>query len=174
MPRQVDRAGAVPVEGDAGLLGGDDRLHGRDDVAAVTYAMTEALIRARLNVEDISFIKAHGTATKLNDEHEAKAIEKVFFENNRTVPILALKGHLGHVTDASGLVEALIAAEAAIQGFVLQTKNCDDPEYDLNILKQPKVICGKNYFMCNTIGFGGNNSSLILSVCCQNNEGKNI
>jgi hypothetical protein len=32
--REVDRARAVPVERDAGFLGGDERLHGRDHVAA--------------------------------------------------------------------------------------------------------------------------------------------
>lgn len=139
---------------------------GRDDVASIMHAMKSALNLAQLDPDEISFIKAHGTGTKLNDEHEAKAIQKIFSSRKTAVPILGMKGHLGHVTDASGLVETLIAGEAALRGTILATKNCDEPDFDLDIIQQPRPINGRKYFMSNTVGFGGNNSSLIIGADC--------
>ena len=139
---------------------------GRDDVESIMYAMKSALNLARLTPDDIAFIKAHGTGTKLNDEHEAKAIKKIFSTCKAPVPILGMKGHIGHVTDASGLVETLIAGEAAQRGTILPTKNCEEPEFELDIVQKPRAINGKKYFMSNTVGFGGNNSSLIIGTYC--------
>lgn len=144
---------------------------GREDVESIVHAMQTALNLAQLKPEDICFVKAHGTGTKLNDEHEAKAIRKIFSNPMEPVPVLAMKGHLGHVTDASGLVETLIAGEAAQGGQILPTKNCEEPEFEIDIVQKPRVITGKRYFMSNTVGFGGNNSTLIVRANGENQNG---
>lgn len=141
---------------------------GREDVASIMHAMKTALSLAQLGPEDIAFVKAHGTGTKLNDENEAKAIQKIFSNCTVPVPILGMKGHLGHVTDASGLVETLLAGEAAQRGTILPTKNCEEPEFDLDIIQKPRAIKGTKFFLSNTVGFGGNNSSLVIGTNCGN------
>lgn len=137
---------------------------GADDASAIKSAIKIAMQEAGVRIEDIAFIKAHGTATKLNDQHEAKAIQDLFYKNNYRIPVTSLKGHLGHTTDASGLVETILAAEMLKQKVVPFTLNCDDPEYDLDIVTDLRVEKNKNLFISNTSGFGGNNSSLVIKI----------
>lgn len=133
---------------------------GRDDSKYIIKSMEGALEKARLTAGDISFVKSHGTGTKLNDLHEANAILKVF---GSTVPIISLKGSLGHTTDASGLVESILASYEFCKGKMIPTFGCEDSEFKLNIIKKHKDITGK-YFMANAFGFGGNNLSVIFEI----------
>ncbi len=135
---------------------------GRDDAEGAVMAMELAIRDAQIDKGELAFVKAHGTGTKLNDQHEALALTKVFGQN--PIPVTSLKGHMGHVTDASGLVESLIAAEALIQNVILPTKNCDYPEFEIDVVQKPRAAQGKKCFLSNTLGFGGNNSSVVLRI----------
>lgn len=137
---------------------------GRDDALYIKEAMANALKNAELTGKDLAFIKAHGTATKLNDEHEAKAISELFPDLYKEIPITSLKGHLGHTTDASGLIENLIAADALKKGIILPTKNCEQLAFDLNIVRNPMREVKSKFFLSNSFGFGGNNASAVFEV----------
>ncbi len=41
-------------------------------------AIAQCLARSCLSPEDIDYIHAHGTATQLNDRHEANLIQQIF------------------------------------------------------------------------------------------------
>jgi 3-oxoacyl-[acyl-carrier-protein] synthase II len=135
---------------------------GRDDCHYIKLAMQTAFDNSHLAAKDLAFIKTHGTGTKLNDRHEAKAIHDIFGDLN--IPITSLKGHLGHTTDASGLIENLIAGYALKSGIILPTKNCDKPEFELNIVKNNFLTTTLKFFQSNSFGFGGNNASAIFEV----------
>lgn len=135
---------------------------GRDDVLFIKETIKRVLKGAGVNESDLAFIKAHGTATKLNDEHEAKAINDIF--PGALIPVTSLKGHLGHTTDASGLVENLIAGYALQKKIILPTKNCDQLAFELNIVKEPMREVKSKLFLSNSFGFGGNNASAIFEV----------
>lgn len=135
---------------------------GRDDSHYIKLAMQTALDNSNLKPNDLAFIKAHGTGTKLNDQHEAKAIRDIFGDLN--IPITSLKGHLGHTTDASGLIENLIVGYALKSGIILPTKNCENPEFELNIVRNNYRQTTLKFFQSNSFGFGGNNASAIFEV----------
>lgn len=137
---------------------------GAENGDSIAKAIQIALDQANIRADQISFVKAHGTSTRLNDLHEAQAINNLFYKNQIKVPVTSLKGHLGHTNDASGLVETILAAELLKEGLIPFTLNCDDPEYDIDIVRSLRVESDKRFFISNTSGFGGNNSSLILKV----------
>ena len=135
---------------------------GRDDTEGIQKAMKLAIERSGITIDNIDIIKTHGTSTILNDLHESNAIQKVF--ENLNPFVTSLKGHLGHTTDASGLVENIVFSAALKKGYYLGIKNLDRPAFNLNFLKNVKQIeSSKNiFFLCNNLGFGGNNSCLVL------------
>lgn len=139
-------------------------VEGSVEADAIKNAIRSAMSEANVEPDEIAFIKAHGTGTRLNDMHEANAISEVFYKESFNVPVTSLKGHLGHTTDASGLVESILASEMLKQGLIPFTLNCDDPEYNLDIVRTLRAEGSKKIFLSNTSGFGGNNSSLIIKV----------
>jgi 3-oxoacyl-[acyl-carrier-protein] synthase II len=130
-----------------------------------TACMRMALADARLNVEDIGYINAHGTSTKVNDLGETIAIKIVFGEHARRVAISSSKSMLGHMIAAAGAVELITCVKALQEGVLPPTINyhTPDPECDLdyipNIARQQSI----RHALSNSFGFGGQNASLIVS-----------
>lgn len=129
-----------------------------DNLAMV---MNEALIDANIISSDIHVIKTHSTATKQNDDAEAKALHKVF--NDEIPYIVTLKPYIGHTMGACGSTELVLFLEALKQGFIPKSIQFETLDPECNIvpsLEESKAIEG--YYMFNYFGFGGNNSSLVL------------
>ena len=137
---------------------------GRDDSQSIIKAMQLAIERAQLKPSSIDLIKAHGTSTVLNDLHEAKAIEQVFGKSDKSPYVTSLKGHIGHVTDSSGLVESIILCSAIKKGYIPGILNLKDPDFDLKFAKQNLNLEKKHSIniLSNTLGFGGNNCCVVL------------
>jgi len=132
-----------------------------EDGEGAYLAMTEALKTAKLNPEDIQYINAHGTGTPNNDPSESAAIRRVFGEKYPYVS--STKGFTGHTTSASGSIEAIISILAMQNDFVPgnygwaeQDEKCITPTMGAENVKIDNVLC-------NSFGFGGNDSSLIIS-----------
>lgn len=132
-----------------------------DDGEGAFLAMTDALQMAKLQSADIQYINAHGTGTPNNDASESAAIRRVF-DNNMPL-ISSTKGLTGHTTSASGSIETVICLLAiryhfvpGNYGFKETDENCIIPTKGVNGVKLHHVIC-------NSFGFGGNDSSIIIS-----------
>ncbi len=69
-------------------------------------AMMEALKMAKISSDDINYLNAHGTSTKVGDEIELNAILKLFKINNN-LNVSSTKSSIGHVLGAAGSVEAI-------------------------------------------------------------------
>lgn len=127
-------------------------------------AMRSALREAGLKPEDIDHINAHATSTALNDSGETKAMKTVFGDHVHNIRISATKSMTGHLLGAAGGIESVFSILALHEGVIPGTINRDtpDPECDLNYMTggSEKVQC--NYAMCNSLGFGGTNASLIF------------
>ena len=130
------------------------------DGSTVAMVMQRALQAARLTPRDIDALKAHGTASLLNDEAEAAGMRQLFGE---LPPLCAMKPWLGHTLGACGLNELLLFCAAADQGFLIGTPGiAADSDLGVRLNQQPRPLPAGN-FMLNYFGFGGNNTSLIVA-----------
>lgn len=128
------------------------------------YAMTLAMKEAGLNPEDVSYINAHGTSTKLNDKTETKAIKTAFKNHASKVAISSTKSMTGHLLGAAGGVEFAAAVLAVQDNVIPPTINYEtpDPECDLDYVPNTAREMTVNTAMSNSLGFGGHNASLIV------------
>ena len=125
-------------------------------------AMTEALEMAQLKPEDIDYVNAHGTGTPNNDLSESAALKRVFAEK---MPLISsTKAFTGHTTSASGSIETVICLLAMQHHFVPANLRWVHQIPDgITPTTGVKDVTLK-HVVCNAFGFGGNDSSLILSA----------
>lgn len=130
-------------------------------------AMQMALRQSALRAEDIDYVAAHGTGTKLNDASETKAMKRALGEHAYALPVVSIKPMIGHTMGAAGAFGVFTIVQAIRTGWVPPTINYEtpDPECDLdyapNSARQVQVDAG----MANAFGFGGQNASLVVRRC---------
>ena len=125
-------------------------------------AMQSALRMANLQPSDIDYINAHGTATPNNDLSESAALMRLF--GNNMPAVSSTKAFTGHTTSASGGLEAAICVLALQHGFI--PANLRWSQHAEGLIK-PTIHTehrSLNNILCNAFGFGGNESSLIISA----------
>lgn len=127
-------------------------------------AIKMALADAGITPQEIDYIKAHGTSTKLNDYTETKAIKLVFGERAYQVPVSSIKSMIGHLACAAGAVEAVAAVMTILDGIIPPTihYNTPDPECDLDYVPNVARRHMLNNCLCNSFGLGGQNCSLVI------------
>ena len=131
---------------------------------AEAYAMRTALQNAGVKPEEVDYINAHGTSTKLNDANETKAIKMAFGDYAYKIPVSSTKSMVGHVVTAAGAIEAIASILCMNNELIHPTINYEtpDPECDLdyvpNVARQAQVsVC-----LSNSFGLGGENCCLVL------------
>lgn len=134
------------------------------DGCGARLAMQQALSMAGLHPEDIDWIHAHGTGTENNDASESAAIKTVFGADGHAVPpVSSTKSFTGHTTSASGAISAVIALLAMKNSFIPANIGWREP-FDGGLHPCMGLTGVKLHnIMCNSFGFGGNDSSLIIS-----------
>lgn len=128
-----------------------------DGVSSIK-CMRKALFRAGLSPQDIDYINAHGTGTKLGDEAELNALGQLFEGS----AISSTKGATGHMMGAGGITEAIACIQAIREGIVPPTLNLEDCDSDLDLVRGESRTMTVDAAMTNAFGFGGQNSSLIF------------
>ena len=128
-----------------------------DGVSSIK-CMRKALFRAGLSPQDIDYINAHGTGTKLGDEAELNALGQLF----ESSAISSTKGATGHMMGAGGITEAIACIQAIREGIVPPTLNLEDCDSDLDLVRGESRKMTVDTAMTNAFGFGGQNSSLIF------------
>jgi 3-oxoacyl-[acyl-carrier-protein] synthase II len=132
------------------------------------HAMTRALKDAGARPEEIDYINAHGTATKLNDASETEAIKRVFGSRSYEIPINSIKSMLGHSMGAAGALEFIATVLAIEHQVVPPTINYEesDPQCDLDYVTEGAREFGRSRplrtAISNSFGFGGNNAVLVV------------
>ncbi|MEI6456976.1 MAG: beta-ketoacyl-[acyl-carrier-protein] synthase family protein [bacterium] len=126
-------------------------------------AMEKAFEVSGLSPTDISYINVHGTGTQNNDLSEGLAIEKVF--GSKVPPFSSTKGYTGHTLGAAGAIEAVISILSMKNNVIFPNLNWNTPMKELSMtpvirIKRDVTV---NHVLSNSFGFGGNNSTLILS-----------
>jgi 3-oxoacyl-[acyl-carrier-protein] synthase II len=128
-------------------------------------AMQQALAEAHLAPADVELINAHGSGTQLGDSGEAAALELVFGERTRRIPLTATKGQHGHALGATGAWEAALSFLAIERGIVPRVVNCDDPDpaCGVDALGAPLAIAPR-VVLSSSAGFGGINAALVFTA----------
>ncbi|MGW0936891.1 beta-ketoacyl-[acyl-carrier-protein] synthase family protein [Streptomyces sp. NPDC002666] len=169
----VERAGHAEARGAAGyadLLGWGATTDAyrptapRPDGEGAAMSMRGALATAGLGPQDIGYINAHGTATKLGDIAETKAVHAVF--GDRSPAVSSTKSMTGHLLGGSGALEAAVCALAISQGRMPPTHNLDevDPACDLDHVRGEARQQRIEAAISNSFAFGGHNVSLLLGA----------
>lgn len=124
-------------------------------------AMSDALTMANLKPSDIQYVNAHGTGTPNNDISESQALKRVFGES--LPEISSTKAFTGHTTSASGSIEAVMCILAMQEGFTPANLGWANPIEGGIVPTMGREGVRLDNVVCNSFGFGGNDSSLILS-----------
>jgi 3-oxoacyl-[acyl-carrier-protein] synthase II len=128
--------------------------------------MQNALDDAGMSSEEIDYINAHGTSTKLNDESEVRAVKTVFGDHAYKLAISSTKSMTGHLLGGAGGVESIYTVLAIKHGIMPPTINYEtaDPECDLDFVPNKAREAKVGAAMSNSFGFGGTNASLIFKA----------
>jgi len=127
-------------------------------------AMKWALEDACLNIEDIDYINAHGTSTKLNDKIETQAIKLLFKDRAKKIMVSSTKSMTGHLLGAAGGIEFIVCCLVIKDKVVPPTINYEypDPECDLDYVPNNAREFKVKACLSNSLGFGGHNATLVV------------
>jgi 3-oxoacyl-[acyl-carrier-protein] synthase II len=135
-----------------------------DDGRGAVASMTNALVDANMNAEQIQYINAHGTSTPQGDVAETNSIKAVFGANTQ-VAVSSTKSMVGHLLGAAGAVEGAVCALALRHQVAPPTINLDHPgdDCDLDYIPHTARDMTIDAALSNSFGFGGTNGTLIFS-----------
>lgn len=124
--------------------------------------MRIALEEAHIKAEDVDYLNAHGTATKMGDIAEANAMKQVFGDHK--VKVSSTKGITGHMMGAGGITELIACIKIIETGIIPANVGFEtpDPEVDINVSGKCLYNQDVKIAMSNALGFGGQNSCIIV------------
>lgn len=124
--------------------------------------MRQAIARSGLQPTEISYIHAHGTATKANDLAETRGIKIVF--GGDVPPVSSIKSMTGHTLGAAGAIGVAVSAQAITTGWIPPTTNyaTPDPDCDLDYVPNVARQIAVNAVLINAFGFGGQNACIVI------------
>jgi minimal PKS ketosynthase (KS/KS alpha) len=136
----------------------------RPDGVEMALAISAAMEQGRVNPEDVSYISAHGSATRQNDRHETAAFKRALGPAAYQVPISSIKSMIGHSLGAIGAIEMAACALAIEFGVVPPTANwaTRDPECDLDYTPNVARDVAVDVALSVGSGFGGFQSAMIF------------
>lgn len=158
--------GREPRPGSAAVAGGatacDPSSPTSSSPQRVAEVIRAALADAGLPAREVAAIKAHGTGTPVNDLSEGQAVMDVFA--GQPPPLTSIKPSIGHTLGACGAIELLGMLACWREGFLPPTPGFREPDAALGLrpLLRAQPL-GAGAMLCNFIGFGGNNTSLVLA-----------
>lgn len=120
----------------------------------------DALKKAKLNYDQIDYINAHATATKIGDIVESKNLQAIF---GNSPYVSSTKSMTGHSIGSTSVIEAIICVMALNQAIIPPTINLEtiDPECNLNHVTE-SIERNIRYALSTSFGFGGTNGILIF------------
>lgn len=170
--RSARRRGATALAELSGWANTCDAFHqtaSSADGEGAFLAMSKALRMASLRPSDIDYVNAHGTGTPNNDASELAAMERVW--GSGLPPFSSTKPLTGHTTSASGAIESAICLLAMRHGFIPGNLGFSTPvrEGCAPVAATRRGVRLRNV-VCNSFGFGGNDSTLIFTLPRNANE----
>jgi 3-oxoacyl-[acyl-carrier-protein] synthase II len=163
------RRGATPLGELAGYGATGDAYHMTApcvDGAGAARAMQRALDDARMPLDHVQYINAHGTSTPAGDPAEVTAIKTVFGDHARRLMVSSTKSMTGHLLGAAGGIEAVATVLSLTRGIIPPTINLErpDPTCDLDFVPAQARTHRATAALSNSFGFGGHNVTLALKA----------
>ena len=136
------------------------------DAEGMSRVMIQALKNANIGVDQVDYINAHGTATRISDLMETRAIKMVFHrERAGALTISSTKSMVGHCLGAAGAIEGIATVLALHEQVVPPTIHLEvsDPDCDLDYVPNHSRKQVIHIAMNNSFAFGGNNTSVVFA-----------
>jgi len=136
----------------------------RPDVSGIANAMKNAMHHAQINLDEIDYINAHGTATQANDVAETEAINQVFGEHSKKLAVSSTKSMHGHALGASSAMELAATVLSIHHGVILPTANFTVADEKCNLDYVPNKARKQDIHaaLSNSFAFGGLNAVIAL------------
>ncbi len=133
-------------------------------VEGVSKAMKKAIFNSKVKLSEVDYISAHGTGTRENDKAECHAINKVFGERTKQIPVSSIKSILGHTMGAASAFETIACCLVIKNNQIPPTINfyTNDEECDIDCVPNDSREKEVGVVLNNSQAFGGNNACLVL------------
>ena len=123
-------------------------------------ACEKAVAEGMVEVSNIDFVSAHGTATVYNDEMESKAFNWLGVQN---IPLNSFKGYWGHTLGAAGVIEIVASVHSMRNNELYKNAGFEQ----IGISKSLNVIRAYKKDQVDIVlktasGFGGCNAATVL------------
>lgn len=153
-------------------------------VSGQAECIKTALRIAGLEANEINYIEAHGTATKIGDPIELEALNEAFqFDKEAKCAIGSVKSNMGHLDAAAGIAGFIKTCLVLNKKQIPPSINFDTPNADINFHEGPFFVNTKllNWEQKATVfragvssfGIGGTNCHAILEEHVNSVEGNN-
>ena len=145
---------AGAVRNDANHISGPSRT------GEGSYLALRSILKG-IDIEEIAFVCAHGTATPYNDEMESISLTRAGLQD---VPVNSLKGYFGHALGAAGILESIVSMHAIKDGTIpatygFETLGVTNP---LRMVRDVETTT-KQRFVKMLSGFGGCNVAALFT-----------
>jgi len=131
------------------------------DGSSIAAVIERAVADSGVDVTSIVALKAHGTASLMNDEAEAAGLKQLFPDASMP-PVLTLKPFCGHTLGACGVLETALLVGCLQRGQIPGNPHAEvDPALAIPLLRETRAAPVGHYLL-NCFAFGGNNNALVL------------
>lgn len=134
------------------------------NIDGITETLRLGLKDAGVSAEDVDFVSAHATATKMGDVIESQAIYNVYKDGPL---VTGLKSYMGHTMGSCGAIETILTLYMMENGFVAPTLNLEDVDERCAMIRHTPALLDAGIAIAGiqNFAFGGVNTTLILKKC---------
>ncbi|MDD5237994.1 MAG: beta-ketoacyl-[acyl-carrier-protein] synthase family protein, partial [Candidatus Omnitrophica bacterium] len=134
------------------------------DGTAMATCIDLALKDARIKPNEVDYINAHGSSTRMNDIFETAAYKTIFGDYAYKLPASSMKSMIGHPLAAANAVELTVCSMIFEKNILPPTINQEekDPLCDLDYIPNVARPKNVNIILKTSSGFSGIHSSLVL------------
>ena len=131
------------------------------NILGITETIRLCLENAKISPDEVDFVSAHATATKMGDVIEAQAIYKIY----KDAPfVTGLKSYMGHTMAPCGAIETVLTLYMMEKGIIAPTLNLNEVDERCSMLRHVTRMIEKDVRIAaiQNFAFGGVNTSLII------------
>ena len=131
------------------------------NIDGITQTLRLGLENAGISPDQVDFVSAHATGTKMGDIIEAQAIHKVY---GNSPWVAGLKSYMGHTMGTCGAIETILCMYMMEEKFVAPTLNLEDVDDRCAMIRHSLKLQEGDIRIAaiQNFAFGGVNTCLII------------